>query len=49
MPLRKRQSLLILTLADRAHVLENGRITLEGSGRALLQNEHVKQACLGTA
>ena len=49
MPLRKRQSLPTLTLADRAYVLDNGRITLEGSGRALLQNEHLKQACLGTA
>ncbi|MBI4758073.1 MAG: hypothetical protein HY783_03590 [Chloroflexi bacterium] len=38
---------LILQMADRAYVLENGRVTLEGVGRELLNNEHVKVAYLG--
>jgi branched-chain amino acid transport system ATP-binding protein len=36
-----------LALADRAYVLENGRIALEGSGRALLDDPRVKAAYLG--
>ena len=36
-----------LTIADRAYVLENGRIVLEGSGKELLGNRHVKEAYLG--
>lgn len=36
-----------LTLAERAYVLENGRIVLSGTGRELLNNEHVKKAYLG--
>jgi branched-chain amino acid transport system ATP-binding protein len=36
-----------LTVADRAYVLENGRIVLEGSGHELLGNSHVKEAYLG--
>jgi branched-chain amino acid transport system ATP-binding protein len=36
-----------LELATRAYVLETGRITLEGTGRELLGNEHVKKAYLG--
>ncbi len=36
-----------LEIADRAYVLENGRIALEGSGRALLENEHMRSAYLG--
>lgn len=36
-----------LKLADRAYVLSNGRITLEGSGMDLLMNEEVKNAYLG--
>jgi branched-chain amino acid transport system ATP-binding protein len=36
-----------LALADRAYVLENGKITLEGTGAQLLDNEHVKTAYLG--
>jgi branched-chain amino acid transport system ATP-binding protein len=37
-----------LGVADRAYVLETGRITLEGSGRELLDNPKVKAAYLGT-
>lgn len=36
-----------LELADSAYVLENGRITLQGSGSELLQNEYIRQAYLG--
>lgn len=37
-----------LGVADRAYVLENGCITLEGSGRELLNNPKVQAAYLGT-
>jgi branched-chain amino acid transport system ATP-binding protein len=37
-----------LGVADRAYVLETGRITLEGSGRELLDNPKVKSAYLGS-
>ena len=36
-----------LKLASRAYVLENGRITLSGSGEALLADDRVRQAYLG--
>jgi branched-chain amino acid transport system ATP-binding protein len=36
-----------LTIADRAYVLENGRIVMHGTGESLLTNEHVKAAYLG--
>ncbi len=36
-----------LAIADRAYVLENGRIVLEGKGKDLLDDEHVKKAYLG--
>jgi len=36
-----------LELADRAYVLETGRVTLEGSCRELVNDEHVKKAYLG--
>jgi branched-chain amino acid transport system ATP-binding protein len=36
-----------LETADRAYVIENGRIVLQGKGRDLLQNELVKKAYLG--
>ena len=36
-----------LKMCNRAYVLENGRIVLEGSGQDLLQNEEVKEAFLG--
>jgi branched-chain amino acid transport system ATP-binding protein len=36
-----------LILADRAYVLENGRVTIEGRGKELLQNDHVREAYLG--
>jgi branched-chain amino acid transport system ATP-binding protein len=36
-----------LNLADRAYVLETGRITLEGPAKELLENEKVRKAYLG--
>jgi branched-chain amino acid transport system ATP-binding protein len=35
-----------LKLADRAYLLENGRIVREDTGRGLLESEHVKEAYL---
>jgi len=36
-----------LAIADRAYVLENGKIVLQGTGQSLLNTEHVKTAYLG--
>ncbi|HEV8472002.1 MAG TPA: ABC transporter ATP-binding protein [Methylomirabilota bacterium] len=36
-----------LRLADRAYVMETGRITLSGAARDLIDDEHVKRAYLG--
>jgi branched-chain amino acid transport system ATP-binding protein len=36
-----------LEVADRAYVLENGQIVLEGKGKDLLQSEEVREAYLG--
>ena len=36
-----------LEIADRAYVLESGRITLEGDSHELLQNELIRKAYLG--
>ncbi len=36
-----------LAIADRAYVLENGRVVLEGKGKDLLNDAHVKEAYLG--
>ena len=36
-----------LAIADRAYVLENGRVAVQGTGEALLNDEHVKTAYLG--
>ena len=38
-----------LNLCDRGYVLENGRIVMEGSGRELRDNPHVRKAYLGMA
>jgi branched-chain amino acid transport system ATP-binding protein len=36
-----------LRVAHRGYVLENGSITLTGTGQELLENPHVKRAYLG--
>jgi branched-chain amino acid transport system ATP-binding protein len=36
-----------LELSDRSYVLEQGRVTLRGTGPELLDNPHVKSAYLG--
>jgi len=36
-----------LELSDRSYVLEQGRVTLTGTGAELLENPHVKNAYLG--
>lgn len=36
-----------LSIAHRAYVLETGNISLEGTGKELLNNERVKRAYLG--
>lgn len=36
-----------LRISNRAYVMENGRIVLEGSGEELLRNAHVREAYLG--
>ena len=36
-----------LSVADRAYVLENGRIVLSGTGKELSESEMVKKAYLG--
>ena len=36
-----------LELSDRSYVLEQGRVTLSGTGAELLDNPHVKTAYLG--
>ena len=38
---------LALRMADRAYVMESGRIALEGAARALLNNAEVRRAYLG--
>jgi branched-chain amino acid transport system ATP-binding protein len=36
-----------LQIVDRCYVLENGSISLEGTGQQLLQDDHIKKAFLG--
>jgi branched-chain amino acid transport system ATP-binding protein len=36
-----------LTIADRAYVLEHGRVAMQGTGKDLLNDPHVKTAYLG--
>jgi branched-chain amino acid transport system ATP-binding protein len=38
---------MTLAMCNRAYVLENGRIVLEGTGEDLLKNDSVKEAFLG--
>jgi branched-chain amino acid transport system ATP-binding protein len=36
-----------LEMADRAYVMENGRIVLQGNSKDLIENDHVKKSYLG--
>lgn len=36
-----------LALCNRAYVLENGRVVLQGTGKELMANDHVREAYLG--
>lgn len=36
-----------LTVVDRAYVLETGHMTMQGTGKQLLDDEHVQAAYLG--
>lgn len=38
---------MALEIADRAYVMENGRIALSGTGRSLIENDRVRQSYLG--
>ena len=38
---------MALSVADRAYVMETGKITLSGTGRELAASEEVKKAYLG--
>ncbi len=40
---------MALKLANRAYIVENGRIVGQGSGKSLLQEEHIRDAYLGTS
>ena len=43
----EQNALAALELSDRSYVMEQGRVTLTGTGQALLEDPHVKQAYLG--
>ena len=38
---------MALSIADRAYVLENGKITISGQAAEMLNDERVKKAYLG--
>ena len=40
---------MALRIADYAYVIENGRVTMQGTGKELFSNEDVKKAYLGTS
>ena len=43
----EQNALMALSVANRGYVLETGRIVLEGTGQALLQDPQVMKAYLG--
>ena len=45
--LNEQNANMALKVADRGYVLETGRITMEGTGRELLENEDIREAYLG--
>lgn len=38
---------MALSIADRAYVLENGKVSLTGTGKELMESEEIKKAYLG--
>ena len=40
---------MALEIADRGYVMENGRITLSGTGASLAADDRVRRAYLGVA
>src|SRR5437762_1900301 len=46
--LAEQNAAMALAVADRAYVLETGRVSLEGTGAALANDEAVRQNYLGT-
>ncbi|WP_309083917.1 ABC transporter ATP-binding protein [Chelativorans sp.] len=43
----EQNAVMALEIADRAYVMENGRIVLAGAGRELMDNDRVRQSYLG--
>jgi branched-chain amino acid transport system ATP-binding protein len=43
----EQNALAALELSDRAYVMEQGAVTLSGTGQALLGDPHVQKAYLG--
>jgi branched-chain amino acid transport system ATP-binding protein len=43
----EQNALAALELSDRAYVMEQGSVTLSGSGQQLLDDPHVQKAYLG--
>ncbi len=43
----EQNALMALQIANRAYVLETGRIVLEGTGKELRESQRVKEAYLG--
>ena len=45
--LNEQNANMALKAADKAYVMETGRITMQGTGKELLENEQIKEAYLG--
>jgi branched-chain amino acid transport system ATP-binding protein len=43
----EQNALAALELSDRSYVMEQGRVSLSGTGQELLGNPHVQRAYLG--
>jgi branched-chain amino acid transport system ATP-binding protein len=43
----EQNALIALEMAQRAYILENGRVALHGKGNDLLQNDKVRESYLG--
>lgn len=45
--LNEQNAFMALSIADRAYVMETGEITIEGTGKELIEDERIKEAYLG--